>query len=660
MEFKSRIIGIISLAVLVITGISTVLVLNFQSKLVLRNNSMELGLMSRIIIRSIEQDMIRGETGNVQNTLQSIGNYPEIMGLRIVSPGGYILNSKNSSEIGYKSQDFVSSYETAGRPAIVDNSMLLYTPIYNEPRCFGCHSSRVKINGLVEIKSDLARTKENILAMRRALVFANILTAVFISLLLGLLLSNRIVKPAKALLKTLKRVEDGDMDARAEPDSGGELGILAESFNRMADRIKELHEKNLNKEMKINKARMELEHQRTLEELNSRLEFKVKEVETANHAILSLSRELKSKNVELGKMIGRLKRIGELGRALSHSIELQEILRLVIRTASELLNADNGFIFLEKTGSQKLRFQYRKATGVENADSSMDLDRRHYKEMLAEGANVFSKKATVSGSAEISVIGAPFRIKERPAGGMVLEKTEGTFSEDELQLLASLSDQAVIAIENAWLYELERANYFGTIQALVNVIEATDKYTRGHSERVKTIALMIGRRLGIPKKEQELLEYAAILHDIGKVGVDAMIVNKNGRLTRAELSLLKAHPVIGNEILGPIGTMDGIRTTILQHHEKYNGTGYPYGISGNDITLKARILSVADTFDAMMTDRPYRKAFSLPQVKKEIRDCSGTQFDPVVVSALIDMLNVDEDEILARTGYTAYPTEQNV
>ena len=655
MSLKTKITGIVAMVIMATAGFSTVLVLNYQSKVIFRNDLAGMRLMGNVITRSIDHKMLRGDIGGVQKTLESIGKTPEIINLRILSPDGYILGSKNPSEVGYKSQDFVSSGE-AGRPAVVDNAMLLYAPIYNEPRCYGCHSSKVKLDGMVEIKSDFTSAKESILAMRRFLVLANIMTAIVVSLLLGLLFSRSIAGPVQALLSAMKKVEDGNMEARAESGGDGELGALAETFNRMVEHIKELHEKNLNKERKINRARTELEHKRTLEELNARLEFKVKEVETANHAILSLSRELKTKNIELEKMVGRLKKISDLGRAMSRPVDAQEILKLIIATAAELLKAENGYIYIEKNGVQKFLFRYRHGMGVEKFRDIVDLERPDFRKLLG-GANVFSDP---SGSGGVSAIGVPFMINGKPAGGMLLEKNSGAFTEDELEVLTTLSGQAMVAIENAWLYESVKANYFGTVQALINVIEANDRYTRGHSERVKTLSVMIGRRLRLPAGELELLEHAAILHDIGKIGVDSLLVNKNGRLTRAEFSLVKAHPLIGNEILVPLGTLEGIRAAILQHHERYDGTGYPYGIAGEEITLKARILSVADAFDAMMTDRPYRKAFSLRRVKEEIQDCSGTWFDPLVVSAFLDMLDADEEDVLARAGYSINPAGQAV
>jgi putative nucleotidyltransferase with HDIG domain len=190
------------------------------------------------------------------------------------------------------------------------------------------------------------------------------------------------------------------------------------------------------------------------------------------------------------------------------------------------------------------------------------------------------------------------------------------------------------------------------IQSLVNALEASDRFTRGHSERVRFLSLELGRHAGLDAQELELLEHAAILHDIGKIGIDNFILQKQGKLTTKEYSLIKMHPLIGEEILGPIGTLEEVRKTIIQHHERYDGSGYPHGIRGSEISLKSRILSVVDTFDAMMTDRPYRKALTLEEAKSELRENAGTQFDPPVVDAFLSMLEEKAEELLSAAGYS--------
>ena len=203
---------------------------------------------------------------------------------------------------------------------------------------------------------------------------------------------------------------------------------------------------------------------------------------------------------------------------------------------------------------------------------------------------------------------------------MILEdKADGTsFTKEDLSLLATLSNHAVVAIENAWLYKSFKNNYFSTIQSLVNALEASDRFTKGHSERVRFLSLELGRHIGLDFKELEILEQASILHDIGKIGIESFILQKQGKLTPNEYSMIKAHPLIGEEILGPIDNLTEVRQTIIQHHERYDGKGYPYGLRGDELSLKAKILSVVDTFDAMMSDRPYRKALSMQKIKQEV------------------------------------------
>jgi HD-GYP domain-containing protein (c-di-GMP phosphodiesterase class II) len=239
-------------------------------------------------------------------------------------------------------------------------------------------------------------------------------------------------------------------------------------------------------------------------------------------------------------------------------------------------------------------------------------------------------------------------------GTMILElqKGDSAFTDEDMEILTTLSNQAVVSMENAWLYESVKRNYFATIQSLVNALEASDRYTKGHSERVKLLALELGRHIGLDFKELEILEHASILHDIGKIGIESFILQKQGKLTSQEYSLIKSHPLIGEEILSPIVTLEGVRQTIIQHHERYDGAGYPYGLRGEELLLKARILSVVDTFDAMMSERPYRNALSLFQVKEELIQNAGTQFDPYVVECFIELMHLRGDSLLRSSGYT--------
>jgi len=191
-------------------------------------------------------------------------------------------------------------------------------------------------------------------------------------------------------------------------------------------------------------------------------------------------------------------------------------------------------------------------------------------------------------------------------------------------------------IENA--YEKLHGTYRDTIATLSRAVDARDPYTSGHSERVASLAKKIAKKMGVPKKEFEQIELAAQFHDIGKIGVPDSILLKPGKLTDIEFNVIKNHPVIGTNILNNIEFLNESLPIILHHHETYDGRGYPNGISGAEIPLGSRIISIADTYDAMTSDRPYRKALSHEEAIREILKCRGTQFDAEIVDAALDVL----------------------
>lgn len=171
-------------------------------------------------------------------------------------------------------------------------------------------------------------------------------------------------------------------------------------------------------------------------------------------------------------------------------------------------------------------------------------------------------------------------------------------------------------------------HYLNTIHAMVNAMEANDIYTRGHSERVTILSLMLGKHLKLDVEELKLLRIGAMLHDLGKIGIYDSVLNKNQTLTSNEYEIIKQHPVIGEKIIRPIGLPQAVHDIILQHHEWYGGNGYPYGIEGDKISHLARLVTVADSFDAMTSQRAYRQNLDPASASQEIRDKTREQFDP--------------------------------
>ncbi|MBO7486112.1 MAG: HD-GYP domain-containing protein [Spirochaetaceae bacterium] len=173
------------------------------------------------------------------------------------------------------------------------------------------------------------------------------------------------------------------------------------------------------------------------------------------------------------------------------------------------------------------------------------------------------------------------------------------------------------------------------IGCITSALEERDYYTEGHSQRVSDMVLALAKRMGFSKDEVMLFHFSAHLHDIGKIGIPDAILRKNGRLTDAEFAVIKQHPEIGARILRKSPAFAEIAEIVLHHHERFDGLGYPDGISGYNIPLGSRLIAVCDSIDAMMTTRSYRKAFSEQDCYEEIKRCSGTRYDPDVVDAVM-------------------------
>ncbi|MCP4546177.1 MAG: HD-GYP domain-containing protein [bacterium] len=192
------------------------------------------------------------------------------------------------------------------------------------------------------------------------------------------------------------------------------------------------------------------------------------------------------------------------------------------------------------------------------------------------------------------------------------------------------------------LYLDMKETHISTLTALTSALDAKDAYTNGHSYRVSRYAVTLGEAMGLPGKKQELLEYAALLHDIGKIGISGDILSKTGRLTDEEFDAMKAHPVIGAQIIERLKFLNEAARVVKYHHERPDGAGYPEGLVGEAIPLEARILHVCDTLDAMTSTRSYRKALSVETAIDEFLKFRGTQFDPEVVDALVTLYKEGE------------------
>ena len=225
-----------------------------------------------------------------------------------------------------------------------------------------------------------------------------------------------------------------------------------------------------------------------------------------------------------------------------------------------------------------------------------------------------------------------------------LEQTERQAAARQRQLERYAADlRDVFKQERARAQELRRS-YMATVRALSNAVEARDAYTGKHAERVAAYGMELARVTGLEVADSPQIEFGFLLHDVGKVGVPDAILFKSSALTQEEYALVRRHPVIGSEILRDVDFLGEGKLVVRHHHERWDGQGYPDGLSGEEIPLAARVFAVADALDALTTDRPYRPSSTFTAARREIRAGAGTQFDPVVVAGLEEI----PDETFAR------------
>jgi len=353
--------------------------------------------------------------------------------------------------------------------------------------------------------------------------------------------------------------------------------------------------------------------------------------------------------MDMEKRLRQLETLIAVSGMVNSTLEPWVIREKAIEAATRLMNAEAGSLLLVDQESGELFFEValgekgerlkkvrlKKGQGIagwvaENKEPvivhDVQSDRRFFK-----GADEITKLITKN------MICVPVKSKDKILGVLqAINKKDGYFDNDDLEAFLGLANQVAIAVENANLYQELKEAFYGTAQALAETIEKRDPYTGGHTKRVMDYSLAIGKKMGLSKDTLEKLRLASILHDIGKIGVRDNILLKEEKLDHNELENMSMHSKYGSEILSHIKQLQDIIPGVRGHHEKYDGTGYPDHLKGRDIPLIARIIAVSDAFDAMTTDRPYRKGLDNEKAFEELRRNRGAQFDPEVVDAFID------------------------
>lgn len=372
---------------------------------------------------------------------------------------------------------------------------------------------------------------------------------------------------------------------------------------------------------------------------------------------------LKRENVHLKEQLA----LYQISEAMVGSVRVDEVLGLILDFVLKEFKADTASILLLDSSTRELKLsQFRgKTRDIEGSYFVLGNDPACRSVVESAKPRVVNKTSPqVSGSAHPrirSMVSYPLLAKGNVIGVLNLVRTEtlSYFTQGELFSLGIVASKAATAIDSARLYEELEGAYFDTINVLANSIEARDRYTRRHTDRVRYLTEMLAVQLGWSGEKLKEVRMGGILHDVGKISVPDHILNKPGPLTKDEFDIMKKHPESGKRMLEGIEFLKPALPYVLYHHEQFDGSGYPYGLIGEEIPFEGRLLAVADTFDAIISDRPYRKGATFEKAIDELTKFSGRQFDPTVVNAFMAVWenNVLDVEFLTTGKYLDIPDE---
>jgi putative nucleotidyltransferase with HDIG domain len=389
----------------------------------------------------------------------------------------------------------------------------------------------------------------------------------------------------------------------------------------------------------------------------ARREFDTVVTVTSGDEFEELAESFNAMAYQLGRQFNAMATMNEIDRAVLSALDTRKIVDTVLTRMRELHSCDSVGIALFGSDSPDaglmnvLYHDLQTDSWLEpiklNIVEAQELQDNHEYLQIDATRGYPSYLTTLAEKGAKAFLVLPMFLSGRLSGFIVMGYHDPAACEKDDRVQArQLADQVTVALNNARLLEqLEELNW-GTLYALARAIDAKSPWTAGHSERVTRMALKIGRMMRLGKRELENIHRGGLLHDIGKLGTPPEILDKPGRLSEEEIKLMNEHVLVGARILEPIAAYADVLPIVLQHHECYDGTGYPEGISGEDIDLKARIFSVADVYDALSTDRPYRKALPLDEVVDYIKQGSGTRYDPKVVDAFIKVMEEQVKKLL--------------
>ncbi|RNC71374.1 MAG: HD domain-containing protein [Desulfuromonadales bacterium] len=670
-SLKVKILGTVTVIVAVIvTGVSWLEYRN-QERIVTQISARSAILLATATQSNIENVMMSGRSDEVHRILTRLKGQDSIEQIRIFDESGRILNSAVKSEIGSKVKPRELEMFKSGKRLALEGDDGDYqtfesiTPIYNKPACHGCHDAKTAVLGALEIELSIKYLEAYLAKSKRFSTISTLVMVVLILITIAMFLNAYVNRPLKGIISSMQRVEQGDFDATTNVSSSSEMAMLSENFNLMVSKLRYYVDTTIGHERELARAQSMLAHHHEMHHMNQKLEEQLKEIEAlnvgmeerieeieeANYKIADLASELEDKNVNLERAVARLSTLYKVGLAVNSTMQIDTLFNLIVRTTVETLQARIGYIILYDSHLQELRVKTLLGHEVQpgcspilqmkpSSVSTWVIENRQPLLIADIDAAPEFDRFSALGYERKTLICAPLKVKDEIIGTITVVNKQGdsTYTTEELELLSTIAAQASIAIKNAQLYDEQQATYLHTIQALVSAIEASDSYTRGHSERVTRYSVELARKLAFTPERLKVIERAAILHDIGKIGIDMNLLHKEGKLTPEDIHALHQHPTIGMRILEPIDFLQDVRLCIGQHHERFDGRGYPNRADASEQLLESRILAIADAFDAMTSDRPYRKAMPVEVAVKELLDHAGSQFDPELVPHFVELL----------------------
>jgi putative nucleotidyltransferase with HDIG domain len=356
----------------------------------------------------------------------------------------------------------------------------------------------------------------------------------------------------------------------------------------------------------------------------------------------------------------RLDLVYRLSQTFNSSLDLDQVLNTVIDEVIVLLNAERGFVML-LNGKGNLRFRVARGIDQQSIDEpDFQVSRSIVDRVRNEGLAVltvdaqkddrFAQQHSIVAKGLRSILCVPLKSREKLLGILYVDNrmVSGVFKSEDLDLLNAVASSAAIAIENAGLFKdlqlsrdaLEIA-YDTTLEGWAKALELRDQVTEGHTRRVTELTVRLAKAIGIRGEALNQIRRGSLLHDIGKMGIPDQILLKPGPLTASEYETMKKHPIFAHEMLSKIEFLKPCLDIPYCHHERWDGTGYPCGLKGDQIPLAARIFSVVDVWDALHSNRPYRQEWQVERIIEYLTRQAGTQFDPAIVQTFVHLILID-------------------